>query len=78
VSHLVTSDEGTLQGASQDLPPLKLELPIAAALLSRAPSDDQTKGGLLSQVVLPTVTKGSPTSYYKRIASSTQLDVLCR
>jgi hypothetical protein len=32
----------------------------------------------LSRVVLPTGTKGSPTSYYKRIASSTYSDVLCR
>jgi hypothetical protein len=28
--------------------------------------------------VLPTGTKGSPTTYYKRIAPSTQSDVLCR
>jgi hypothetical protein len=39
-----------------------------------------TKGSpLLSRLVLlPTGTKGSPTSYYKRITSSTLLDVLCR
>jgi hypothetical protein len=51
---------------------------MGVTLLSRFVTRTQTKGGSFVTVVLPIGTKGSSTSYYKRIASSTQSDVMCR